>query len=220
MAAKKKPKRKGRSGEEAPATPLRSCLATRRKSAPDRLVRLAAGPGGELVADLAGRLPGRGAYVMPERAAAASLFKKRGMLEAKLGRALVWPDREAFLDGIGEGLDRRLMDRIGLCLRAGGLRFGVDELKAAAGAGERVQVILAADVADNTREKVERVIRMKDLAPAWEILDRERLGQACGRAPAAVVFAAPGGWMQGLEAETARWLSYQKRVTGKREKVS
>jgi len=49
--------------------PLRTCIATGEEGAPERMIRFVVGPDGEVVPDLARRLPGRGMWVRAERAA-------------------------------------------------------------------------------------------------------------------------------------------------------
>ena len=49
--------------------PLRTCIATGEQGAPERMIRFVVGPEGDVVPDLARRLPGRGLWVQAERAA-------------------------------------------------------------------------------------------------------------------------------------------------------
>ena len=53
----------------SPAGPRRTCIATGEESAPERMIRFVVGPEGEVVPDLGRRLPGRGMWVLAERAA-------------------------------------------------------------------------------------------------------------------------------------------------------
>ncbi len=73
--------------------PHRTCLGCRRRRAKRELVRLARGPDGVVVVDVAGRRPGRGAYVCA-KAGCTERALKTGRL-AQAFRAACW---------LGEGL--------------------------------------------------------------------------------------------------------------------
>src|SRR6476659_10037483 len=67
----------------APAVtgPMRTCIATGEEGTPERMIRFVVGPQGDVVPDLARRLPGRGMWVTaerktPERAVEKNLFSK------------------------------------------------------------------------------------------------------------------------------------------------
>jgi uncharacterized protein len=82
------------------AAPVRMCVACRRRRPQHELVRLAAGPAGVRL-DLAGNLPGRGAYVCPEDGCVERARKRGG---APIRRAL----------GMGEADDvMRVLDAVG-----------------------------------------------------------------------------------------------------------
>ncbi|MBL6618576.1 MAG: DUF448 domain-containing protein, partial [Reyranella sp.] len=49
--------------------PTRTCIATGETGTPERMIRFVVGPDGDVVPDLARRLPGRGLWVKAERAA-------------------------------------------------------------------------------------------------------------------------------------------------------
>ncbi len=50
--------------------PQRTCIATGETAAPERMIRFVVGPEGDVVPDLARRLPGRGMWVKAERCGA------------------------------------------------------------------------------------------------------------------------------------------------------
>src|SRR4029077_4645968 len=69
--------------------PQRTCLATGETGAPERMIRFVVGPEGDVVPDLARRLPGRGLWVKAERAAVERAVAKN--LFARAARASVKP---------------------------------------------------------------------------------------------------------------------------------
>ena len=69
--------------------PVRTCIATGEQGAPVRMIRFVVGPQGDVVPDLARRLPGRGMWVRAERAAIEHAVAKN--LFAKSAKAAVRP---------------------------------------------------------------------------------------------------------------------------------
>ena len=61
----------------AVAGPLRTCIVTGEEGAPERMIRFVVGPEGDVVPDLARRLPGRGMWVRAERAAVEQAVAKK-----------------------------------------------------------------------------------------------------------------------------------------------
>ena len=66
--------------------PLRTCVACRRVRPKGELLRIVRTSEGEIRADIAGRLSGRGAYVCPTKSCLTSALKP-GKLERVLGKA-------------------------------------------------------------------------------------------------------------------------------------
>src|SRR6185503_15365919 len=69
------------------AGPLRTCIVTGETMAPERMVRFVVGPDGDVVPDLARRLPGRGMWVKAERAIVEQAIAKKAF--ARAARAAV-----------------------------------------------------------------------------------------------------------------------------------
>src|SRR5258708_26155884 len=79
-----------------PPGPVRTCIVTGEEAAPERMIRFVVGPQGDVVPDLARRLPGRGMWVKAERAVleqavTRSLFSKAAPAAAQAPAAL--PER-------------------------------------------------------------------------------------------------------------------------------
>ena len=65
--------------------PLRTCIATGEEGAPERMIRFVVGPEGDVVPDLARRLPGRGMWVRAERSAVERAVAKNLFAKAARG---------------------------------------------------------------------------------------------------------------------------------------
>ena len=166
--------------------PQRTCVACREHDAPDAMVRLVRHPvTGAIVPDLAGKLPGRGAWVHPRAACVADLVKRRG----KLGRALQGPvDASTLPDVLREALVRAASDGISMAAASGSLLGGHDRLVQGLHSGAIRMVIVASDVSPRTLASLERAateaVEGTDEPRAIFVtlpLTRDELGQRTGR---------------------------------------
>jgi hypothetical protein len=163
------------SDPELPDGPLRRCLATRAVRPKAALLRFVVGPDGTLVPDLAGRLPGRGLWITPERdimalAAAKNLFAKAARERVVVPSDLV--DRVVLL------LLRDLLDRLGLARRAGQAVAGFEKVRALLVEGGAGLLFAAADGAADGRRKL-RLLSAD--VPLVECLSSAELAAALGR---------------------------------------
>ncbi len=127
---------------EIEGVPHRRCLATGEVKPTSALVRFVVAPDGVLVADIAGRLPGRGLWVSAQRAAVELAEKKR--LFAKAARCAVSVPA-SLADDLEARLARQALNLLGLARSAGLVTFGADKVAAALQAGRLIALIEAAD---------------------------------------------------------------------------
>lgn len=135
----------------------RRCILTQASGPRAVLIRLAVGPDGQVAADLGGKLPGRGAWISADRA----LFeasRAKGRLRGALARAFrnnALVIAEDLGDRIGEGLQRRAFDRLGLENRAGHLIWGFERVGDALLKGNVRMLLHAADAGADGVSKLE-----------------------------------------------------------------
>ena len=112
----------------------RRCIATGAALAPGApALRFVLGPDGAVVADLAARLPGRGAWVTPRRDLVA-LAAKRGFAKSFRAQVAVPGGPDAFADAVGARLAERALAALGMARGAGQLHVGFEAVsKRAAG---------------------------------------------------------------------------------------
>ena len=150
----------------------RTCITTKQTLPPHRLIRFVAAPDGYAVPDLAGRLPGRGAWVT---ATQDEILKaeKCGVFRKKLGCGLYCCDRTISL--VASQLRARALSVAGLSRRAGILLGGSAKLLAE---GPCIGLL----VSDNASLRESNKLRSK-LAVEWVArnFSAEELGQICGR---------------------------------------
>ncbi|MEZ5939405.1 MAG: RNA-binding protein [Hyphomonadaceae bacterium] len=133
------------------ASPERRCIATMERRAPSEMIRFVLGPDGAVTPDLAGRLPGRGAWVTASREAIERAAKRGAFSRAFRTQAAV-PDNLA--DLVETLLVRRLMENLGLARRSGDLSTGFEGVREMIRAGRPGAVLEARDGAADGRGKV------------------------------------------------------------------
>ncbi len=188
--------------EPGATTSVRRCIASGELRPKAELIRFVADPGGTVVPDLAGRLPGRGLWLSPrrehlERACARNLFAKAAKAPLRVPEDL--PARVEAL------LSRRCLDLIGLAKRAGQAVSGYQRVASLLASGGVAVLLAAVDTAEDGRRKLRAAARTQNPAPrVVEVFTAEELGRALGQAARAHVAIAPGGFAERLAMEATR----------------
>ena len=165
----------------------RTCITTGKTLPPHLLIRFVAAPDGYAVADLAGKLPGRGAWVTASEDTIRKA-EKRGHLKRALGVGLQSVDETIMM--IAVHLRARVLSIAGLARRCGVLLGGSGKLLSE---GRCVGLFAAADASAREIEK----LRSK-LAVEWvsRNFSATELGKIVGRESIAFVgvrsSSAPG----------------------------
>lgn len=116
----------------------RRCVGTGAEITPgDPALRFVLAPDGELVLDLKGTLPGRGAWLTPTRPALETALRKGGFQRSFKGPAKlpVSMDAAAFAEHVNICLQRAALSRLGLCRKSGHLVIGHDAVRKASARG-------------------------------------------------------------------------------------
>jgi predicted RNA-binding protein YlxR (DUF448 family) len=173
-------RRAARDGES-----LRRCIATGAEGPKGGMIRFVVGPGGEVVPDLAGKLPGRGIWVSATRPALEKAVAKK--LFARAARQPVsLPD--GLPDMIEDGLVRRVSDLVSLARKAGHAVSGYEKTKAWIAEGRAHALLQAADGSPRGKTK----LRLPpEEGPTIGCLTAGELGLSFGRDR--VIHAALGG---------------------------
>jgi predicted RNA-binding protein YlxR (DUF448 family) len=150
----------------------RTCITTGQTLPPYRLIRFVVAPDGYVVADLACRLPGRGAWVVASDDAIRKA-NKRGHFKRALGGGLQSDDQAITM--IAAQLRARALSIAGLARRSGLLFCGFGKLLAV---GHCTGLLAADDASSRETEK----LRAK-LAAEWVArnFSAAELGRICGR---------------------------------------
>ena len=164
----------------------RRCIATGEIGERARLLRFVVGPQGELVADVAARLPGRGLWLTPrrdivERAIAKRLFSRAARRPVTVSEGLA--------DRIEALLVQRCIDAVGLARRAGLAVAGFERVADATRTGRAALLLAAVDGAVGGPSKIRA---MMPHLPLVRALTAAEIGAAFGRAHVVNAALGPG----------------------------
>ena len=174
----------GKRVREADHAAERSCVVTRALLPPDELIRFVASPSGEIVPDVARKLPGRGVWVTCSRPVVEKAVSGKAFARALKRRVDVPAD---LADRVEERLIRRALDALSLATKAGLVVTGAGKVNTWIERGAEGALIQAIDASPEGLAKVARkyraVCRASDRSPACvALLTIEQLGLAMGRA--------------------------------------
>ena len=168
----------------------RMCVVTRERLPQEELVRLVLAPDGSVAVDYRGKLPGRGAWVQPQRALIEKLEKRPGMLTRHLGPGL---KAQGLLQQVRAANLAACLDALSLAMRAGVLVGGKDGVRSAISGDKALAVILAEDCSPRLAQDL---VRRADPLPVVTLpLGANELGARVGkgaRASLAVLRSKPG----------------------------
>jgi uncharacterized protein len=180
------------------------CILSGRKTVPDDLLRLAIGPDDSVAVDFTGKLPGRGAWINLDRAALEAALAKgklkvallRSFKGAKLIIAADLPER------VAQGLEKRVLDRLGLTMKAGALVTGSDAIAQLLNRGKAWLILHATDAAPDGIRKLGGSEMM--ILPCG----REALSLALGKANVVHIGVSDEAAADRLLIDIRRWLAY------------
>ena len=190
--------------------PVRKCIATGEQAAPERMIRFVVGPEGDVVPDLARRLPGRGMWLKAERgvveqAMAKNLFAKAAHRAVKVPADLA--------DRLERLLLERVLEDLSRARRAGRAVAGFVRVEQMLGHG-RAGLLIVADEADG--DGLAKLT--KTGLPLERLGTREILGGVFGRDQAVYVAVArddaSGHFIQRISGGAARWRGFRLNGAG------
>lgn len=192
----------------------RLCAATREALNPDELIRFVADPAGEIVPDLARRLPGRGVWIkaskpVVERAIKANVFAKS--LKRNVRAAPELPER---LDQL---MEKRVIEALALANKAGLVTGGFQQVDELIESGGVTVLVQAADAADGGRDRLARKFAAVAAArgrnaPLVTSLSTEQMSLAMGRSNVVHAALIHGGAAERFLYEAERLKRYRSGI--------
>ncbi len=156
----------------AKAAPERTCIVTRRTRPRGELLRFVRDPQGRVVFDLKGDLPGRGAWVTPERAILEEAARRNLFSRAFGAQALAGDD---LAGETARRLEEAALSALSLARKAGEAVSGFDKVAALLEKGRAAVLITAGDGAPDGRRKLTG--KLKRSGKDCEIVDSFTSGQ-------------------------------------------
>jgi len=189
----------GRGGHprDRPQGPERRCIATGEVCAGRELIRFVAGPEGQVVPDIMGKLPGRGVWVRADRAALEKAVAKNVFARA-LKRSVTVPD--GLVATIETQLAERVVNLISLARKGGQAVCGYERVKDWLSREMARVLIQACDGSERGKSKLSTPYGGDYIG--W--LTASELGRAFGRQTAIHAALGDGGLAQRVVEEAAR----------------
>jgi len=189
--------------DEEEAMRQRRCIVTGEIVPDSRLIRFVAAPDGQVVPDVAAKLPGRGLWVTASRAAVIQAVEKK--LFARAAKANVTADR-GLADRTEQALVARMLGDLGLARRSGALVLGFDNvLRALDGPRPPSVMVEASDGSGDGKRKLYNAAHARGMKPhLLEGLTSAELGLALGRENVIHAAVQPGGLAERLTFDAER----------------
>jgi predicted RNA-binding protein YlxR (DUF448 family) len=188
--------------------PERKCIASGESQPKAGLVRFCVGPDGQIVPDILGRLPGRGIYVVADRALIDKAAKK-GLFARAARQPVKVPDGLA--DLVEQLLAQRVVDLLSMARKAGDAVMGYEKVKDWLAKGQAATLIQASDGSERGKTKLH--------APEGKggfigVLTAGEMGLSFGRERAIHAALAAGGLRTRVVLEAARLAGLRSHAAG------
>jgi hypothetical protein len=194
----------------------RRCIVTGEIMPDNRLIRFVLAPDGQVVPDVAAKLPGRGLWVTASRAAIAEAVEKKLFARAAKAPANASPD---LADRAEKALVARMLGDLGLARRSGALVLGFDNvLRALEGPKAPSLLIDASDGAADGKRKLYNAAHARGVKPQLlTCLSSAELGLALGRENVIHAAVQPGGLAERLMFDAERLEGFRARSGNERD---
>ena len=190
--------------------PIRTCSGCGTTFPKHRLVRFVLSPEGSVELDVTGKLPGRGAYLFPNRSCFEQADKRKGFARSfKNGNYRF--DCERLFKTLERSNRERLLNDIRLAKKAGAIVTGSNNVDVAIRAKTPLLVLLADDASANTKKKYSEVANSRNFQRV-EALPMDVIGHVLGSAPRAVVAVTHVVFAKRIEEDAWIYAAIQGRV--------
>ena len=166
--------------------PQRTCLGCREVKDQDQLIRVVRSPDGDVLVDLKGRLPGRGAYLCVDRRCVENAVSRK-QFDRAFKQSCNAQDAVGLGDAIGNEILTRMSSLLGMARKSATFVAGSNAVLDALGRGSALAVvILAEDISPSIGEKVSYKAEQKKIKTV-KLFNKSELGRILGRAERSVV---------------------------------
>jgi len=181
----------------------RRCIVSGEIMPDSRLIRFVAAPDGQVVPDVAAKLPGRGLWVTATRKAVTQAVEKK--LFARAAKANVTATAD-LAERTEKALVTRMLGDLGIARRSGALVLGFDNVLRALDSARPANVLIEAiDGSGDGKRKLYNAAHARGLKPqVLECLTSAELGLALGRENVIHAAVQPGGLAERLTFDAER----------------
>jgi predicted RNA-binding protein YlxR (DUF448 family) len=166
--------------------PQRTCLGCRQVKDQADLIRFVCSPQGDVLADLKGRLPGRGAYLCNNGSCIKTALQRK-QFDRAFRRSCQLIGSAQLIDAVGQELLAHLASLLGMARKSAKFVAGSNAvLDALRRKKQLAVVVLAKDISPQIGEKVRRKAEQQDIVTT-KLFDKIELGRILGRAERSVV---------------------------------
>ncbi|MFO1242616.1 MAG: RNA-binding protein [Rickettsiales bacterium] len=186
------------------SSPVRTCIVTSQEKSKEEMIRFVADPGGNILPDITGKLPGRGVWVIATRNAVAEAARKN--LFARSLKQKTKPEAELAAQ-TETLLKKRVLDLLSLANKSGVLVSGFSKSMEALTSRKAALWFDAKDGGDADFEKLSRLPH--GLSPSRDFT-RTELGRPVGRADAVHVVVMTSGIAGEILKEMRRFAGFRE----------
>jgi uncharacterized protein len=159
--------------------PERTCVGCHRARPKGQFVRLVCGPTGQLVLDRQGKLPGRGAYICPQRSCAERASKGTRLREAFRHEVTLYPVDE-LVCAMASVMGDRVLACIRIARKAGRVVSGYAQVSRALVSEPVACLLVAEDTAGERLREYQGRCAQRQI-PWRPFLTKTQLGELTGR---------------------------------------
>ncbi|MGE0626619.1 MAG: RNA-binding protein [Hyphomicrobiaceae bacterium] len=204
-----------KAGRRQGDSPLRTCVVARTRHPADELIRFVLSPDGDIVPDLACRLPGRGVWVGCDRATIAKAAKSGAFNRSLKCHVKVPGDLAEIVERL---LVRRTCDALALANKAGLVSAGATRVETEIRSGTPAALVHAIEGSPDGIVKLDRQFRAmcRDAGKAARIirdLSSAELSLALGRSNVVHAALKSGGAAELFISEALRLRRYRAGVS-------
>ncbi|MDF1535958.1 MAG: DUF448 domain-containing protein [bacterium] len=185
-------------------SPVRTCTGCSERKEKGEMVRIVADPTGQVIPDLKGNLPSRGAYVCPDRGCIDKAARGRLWASLKVPAGKEGPDR--IRSAVAQGYHRRVLSLLGQAKKSGRFVSGTTLVE-----GELRRRpdkewfgLVAADASGDISEKVQKRF-MAASVPFRVAMSKMELGDALGKSPRSAVLVKDAGISAAIDESLDRY---------------
>jgi uncharacterized protein len=158
----------------------RTCIVTKIKGAPSSMIRFVAGPGGEVVADLRHKLPGRGLWLTARADIVAEAVRRNAFARGFKAPVKVSAALPSEIEAL---FAQNALQALSMCKKAGQIVVGFFKVEAATRAGKVIGLVHASDGAADGSRKLSQALRAScggQLRPEIGLFTSSQLSLALG----------------------------------------